>query len=326
MYTPEALVSITSPPPSSSSSSSSGLKESKLETTDCNLNSNIASPSLSPSVTRLWRPAAQRNLRNQFSKLLSYKQQWMSASSSGRSHATSLVNAYLSQRYMPAMDLGVISDMPDIRKRACYKLALQQGLNGRKLLSSYKDMVSVVSHMVNTCSSMRCFNKGPAGSPLVQFSSYSEDKNDSGDGAGIPIFTFWPIPYFENLGQELLQMFALELSLKRFLLVELLSLGCEEVSQQTDGLCWSNELYPGEFVDLTINNLYSKETCQPLPPRLKGLEFDDPSTVAVRSKQQPRQEILQVYLTAWLAEVNIDIYRVDEIFAMVGEEMHVSFS
>ncbi|KAH7858637.1 hypothetical protein Vadar_026142 [Vaccinium darrowii] len=34
----------------------------------------------------------------------------------------------------------------------------------------------------------------------------------------------------------------------------------------------------------------------------------------------------QVYLATWLTEVNIDTYRVDEIFATVGEEMHVSLS
>lgn len=52
-----------------------------------------------PSVTRLWRPAAQRNLRNQWSQMVSYRQQWVSASTNARSNATSLVNAYLSQRY-----------------------------------------------------------------------------------------------------------------------------------------------------------------------------------------------------------------------------------
>lgn len=53
---------------------------------------------VSSSVSRLWRPAAQRNLRNQWSKLVSGKQDWVSASASGRTHATALVNAYLSQR------------------------------------------------------------------------------------------------------------------------------------------------------------------------------------------------------------------------------------
>lgn len=58
-----------------------------------------SSTPLSPAEARLWRPAAQRNLRNQWSRLASCRQQWASSSSSGRSHATCLVNAYLSQRY-----------------------------------------------------------------------------------------------------------------------------------------------------------------------------------------------------------------------------------
>ena len=67
--------------------------------------SNLQSPSSKtpqppPSVIRLWRPAAQRNLRNQWSKLASYRQQWTSTASKGRSHATDLVNSYLSQRQL----------------------------------------------------------------------------------------------------------------------------------------------------------------------------------------------------------------------------------
>ncbi|RVW58471.1 hypothetical protein CK203_105376 [Vitis vinifera] len=50
--------------------------------------------------------------------------------------------------------------------------------------------------------------------------------------------------------------------------------------------------------------------------------FESHSPV-IRSNQQPDHEILQVYLTTWLAEVNIDTHRVDEIFAVIGEEMHV---
>lgn len=53
--------------------------------------------------------------------------------------------------------------------------------------------MNVVNCMVNTSQSMRCFIKGPSSSPVVQFSSYSEDVNDSGDGGGIPVFTFLPI-------------------------------------------------------------------------------------------------------------------------------------
>lgn len=134
--------------------------------------SSSPSPSPSPlaaSSSRLWRPTAQRNLRNQWSKLASLRQEWASSSSTGRVNAMSLVNAYLSMkyyslpslcymfilffskihfffsfvwcvcfkivlvieiwvsfRYMPSMELGVLSDMPDIRKKASQKLLKQQ--------------------------------------------------------------------------------------------------------------------------------------------------------------------------------------------------------
>ncbi|KAG5522740.1 hypothetical protein RHGRI_034777 [Rhododendron griersonianum] len=260
-----------------------------------------------PSVTRLWRPVAQRNLRNQWSKLASYNQEWSSSSLSARSHATSLVNSY-----MNAMELGVLSDMPDIRKKACWKLFKQQDLHRRKLLSSYKDMVAVLVHMVNTSRSMRSFIKGTS-SPLVQFSSFSEDKNDNGDGGGIPVYTFWSISSFEDLAYELVQMFRLELNLKRLLVVELLSISSDEVP--INRVCWLDELYTGEFDDLfrvkVVENMLKDQLlqCSLSSKYLNYYLFE-----------------WQVYLTTWLAEVNIDTYRVDEIFATVGEEMHVSLT
>ena len=81
-----------SPPPS--------FESTKLKYQNPSTESSISSP-LPPSVTRLWRPAAQRNLRNQWSKMASCRQQWKSFSSSARSHATSIVNSYLSQRQFP---------------------------------------------------------------------------------------------------------------------------------------------------------------------------------------------------------------------------------
>ncbi|XP_059640439.1 uncharacterized protein LOC132282704 isoform X2 [Cornus florida] len=293
--------------PSQSLSPSTPSQES-TETKHRNPSTTSSTPTPRPSsVTRIWRPAAQRNLRNQWSKLASYRRDWASSSSSGRSHATSIVNSYLSQRYMDAMDFGVLSDMPDIRKKACRKL--------------FKQQVAVVKNMVNTSGSMRCFLKGTSSSPLVQFSSCSEDKDDNGDGGGIPIFTFWSISSFEKLALELVQMFALELNLKRLLVVELLSLCSEEVP--ISEFCWSDELYPGEFDDLSTCSLYSKEACKPNLPKINGWKSDTP---AEGSNHQLNHEILQVYLTTWLAEVNVDVYRVDEIFAVIGEEMHVCLS
>ncbi|XP_008799531.2 uncharacterized protein LOC103714152 isoform X2 [Phoenix dactylifera] len=280
--------------------------------------------SLSPSPSRLWRPAAQRNLRNQWSKLLSSKDRWVSAASEGRARATSLVNAYLSRKYLPEMDLGVLKDMPGIRQKACDKLAQKQELYHNMLISSYKEMVVAVSHLVKASSSMRCFLKGSVAGPLVQFCDHPENKNDFGDGGGIPVFSSFPISHFENLAQELVEMFALELSLKRLLVVELLSISWSQNTGQIDGLKWSDELYLGEFDDLRMNGLYSEESCEPLPPRIKNWDSSIPLTRHL--DHPPKSEVLQVYLTTWLADVNINMNRLSEIFATVEEEMQVQLS
>ncbi|KAM1081120.1 hypothetical protein COP2_016051 [Malus domestica] len=194
---------------------------------------------LTSSAARQWRPAWQRNLRNQWSKLASHIQQWASSSSAARSHATSLVNAFLSLKYMPSMELGVLTDTPDLRKKACQKLSQLQELHRRKLLASYKDMVLVVTEMVRTSRSMRCFLKGTSNSPLEHYIGYSEDKIDPGDGGGIPVFTFWSISCFEKVAEELVLMLISELNLKRLLVVELLSVSCKVPAVNT--MHWSDE-------------------------------------------------------------------------------------
>ncbi|KAM2033735.1 hypothetical protein ACFX1T_015576 [Malus domestica] len=252
---------------------------------------------LTSSAARQWRPAAQRNLRNQWSKLASHIQQWASSSSAARSHATILVNAFLSLKYMPSMELGVLTDMPDLRKKACQKLSQLQELHRRKLLASYKDMVLVVTEMVRTSRSMRCFLKGTSNSPLEHYIGYSEDKIDPGDGGGIPVFTFWSISCFEKVAEELVLMLISELNLKRLLVVELLSVSCKVPAVNT--MHW------------------------PVYPRLDDQQPDMPAT---QCNQQPDYDVLQVYLATWLAEVNVDAHRVDEIYAEVGKEMHVKLS
>ncbi|KAM1098346.1 hypothetical protein EV1_015526 [Malus domestica] len=252
---------------------------------------------LTSSAARQWRPAWQRNLRNQWSKLASHIQQWASSSSAARSHATSLVNAFLSLKYMPSMELGVLTDTPDLRKKACQKLSQLQELHRRKLLASYKDMVLVVTEMVRTSRSMRCFLKGTSNSPLEHYIGYSEDKIDPGDGGGIPVFTFWSISCFEKVAEELVLMLISELNLKRLLVVELLSVSCKVPAVNT--MHW------------------------PVYPRLDDQQPDMPAT---QCNQQPDYDVLQVYLATWLAEVNVDAHRVDEIYAEVGKEMHVKLS
>ncbi|KAM0018948.1 hypothetical protein Hdeb2414_s0026g00679861 [Helianthus debilis subsp. tardiflorus] len=280
---------------------------------------NSAPKSSPSSVNRLWRPAAQRNMKNQWSKLNSLRQEWASSSSTARSHATSLVNAYLSQRFMKDMELGVLSDMPDIQKKACWKLLKQQVVHRDNLLSSYKEMVGTVVNMVNTSMSLRCFLKGGINSPLIQFSNSSNDTNDNGDGGGMPVFIFWSISVFEKLASELVQMFKLELNLKRLLVIEFLSLRSKEDSI-IEKLCWSDEIYQGEFDDLSRCNLDCREASGSASTKLDGF-------VSENIKQpncQPDSDVLQIYLTAWLTDVNIDKKRVEDIFSEVGEEMHVN--
>ncbi|KAG9153218.1 hypothetical protein Leryth_021239 [Lithospermum erythrorhizon] len=279
------------------------------------------SPSASPSSTstniRIWKPAAQRNLRNQWSKLANLRHKWTASSSSGRSHATSLVNSFLSQRYMDGMELGVLSDMPDIKKKACLKLSKQQANHQNKFLSAYKDMVAVVVQMVSVSKSMRCYNKVSASSPLAQFSSSTENENDNGDGGGTPVFKFWSIASFEEMAEEIIQMFTSELTLKRLLVMALVSAGDKKVPQLSE-LNWSDEFYSGEFSDLGACELLLSS--EPIFPSLSGGKTN---TDVMQHVYQINREVLQVYLTTWFVEVNIDRYRVDEIFAIVGEEMHV---
>lgn len=77
-------------------------------------------------------------------------------------------------------------------------------------------------------------------------------------------------------------------SLQRLLVVELLSVG-SKVSP-ANILHWSEELYPEEFGDLSMCNLLSEETCEPVYPRLHGQKSDKP---AIRRNQQPDHDVLQ---------------------------------
>ncbi|XP_048498902.1 uncharacterized protein LOC104907579 isoform X1 [Beta vulgaris subsp. vulgaris] len=274
-------------------------------------------------MLRLWRPQAQRNLRNQWSKLSSLRHQWYPSSTSGRTHATSLVNSYLSYRYMDAMDLGVLSDMPNIRKKACSKLLKQLEFERNQLLSSYKAMVTAVVGMENSSKSMRCFLKATGGSPFIQFSKSSENGDDTGDGGGAPVFTYFSISAFESFAAELVQMFKQELLLKRLLVVELLANICLETEQEFNQFSWADELYHGEAEDLSMCNLYSKDTDEPFLPKVSGWKSE---TSYMRSEKNPDHSVLQVYLTTWLAEVNIDSSRVEEIFVTVGGELRTTLS
>ncbi|CAN6838686.1 unnamed protein product [Brassica oleracea] len=299
------------PPPASPSPASSSRSLASPSPSPASLTSS----SSSSSSMRLWRPAAQRNLRNQWSKLSTFRQQWVAACSGGKSHATSLVNAYLSQTFVPAMKFGALSDMVGIKEKTLKKLSKQQSSCRIKLLSSYKEMVAVVVEMVNVSRSLRCYMK-PSGGSIIHFSGSKEDSDDGGDCGGIPVFNFLNVSAFETMAEELVEMFKREVMLKRLLVMELVSLSCEVP------LSWSAELYHGEFDDLSKCSLYSMEVDAPILPRLRE---DNLGISSVSHTNQPTSEILQIYLTTWLAEINVDSHRMDEILAMVGEEIRLAF-
>lgn len=77
--------------------------------------------------------------------------------------------------------------------------------------------------------------------------------------------------------------------MKRLIVFELFSTGCE--APHPNDLNWCNELYSGEFKELALCDLYSLETHELLPPRLKGCRCDMPSG---KRSSQPSHETLQV--------------------------------
>ncbi|KAJ4750673.1 Cyclin-dependent kinase 2-interacting protein [Rhynchospora pubera] len=279
------------------------------------------STSPSPSPLRLWRPAAQRNMRNQWSKLLASKDSWFSAASGCRSHATSFVNAFLSQRFMLQRDLGVLKDMPAIRDKACQKLAYQQELSRSALLSSYKDMVLSVSQMVKASKSMRVFLKSSTGSPIVQFCDQPEVMNDYGDGGGVPVFSSFSISDFEELAQELVAVFVLELALKRLLVAEFTSMQSEKEIEENDTTRYVRELFEGELDELRLIGLLSGESYDMLPPHIKDLI--GLSSQSLLLSHEVTESVLQVYLTSWLANVNLNSSRIDEVILVVEETMQL---
>jgi len=115
-------------------------------------------------------------------------------------------------------------------------------------------------------------------------------------------------------------MFVSDLKLKRLLVLELLSVTFKEGVEHQTVLDWGDELYDGESNELQSIGLQSGGTC-PLPEN-----WCTDISGSRRPGNPPSYEVLQVYLTAWLANVNINNSRIGEIFELVEEEMKIKFS
>lgn len=115
-------------------------------------------------------------------------------------------------------------------------------------------------------------------------------------------------------------MFVSELKLKRLLVLELFFLTLKEGVEHPTSLDWGDELYDGERNTLQSVGLQSGESC-PLPEN-----WCADISGGQRLGNPPSHEALQVYLTTWLANVNINMGRVDEIFELVEEDMQIKLS
>ncbi|CAN1296714.1 hypothetical protein LINPERPRIM_LOCUS23219 [Linum perenne] len=80
--------------------------------------------------------------------------------------------------------------------------------------------------------------------------------------------------------------------MQRLIVVELHSISCEVRKEKE--ICWSNELYPGEFEQLKLCSLYSKETDQPVQPRLMEMKSNINTESTVKFVGQPSSDTLQV--------------------------------
>eukprot|EP00249_Psilotum_nudum_P016436 c25822_g1_i4 orf=586-1416(+) len=271
--------------------------------------------SASPVGPRFWRPAAQRNIRNAWGGIKAQCAAWATTSANGLSAATALVNAHLSCRYMDSVDLGILKEMKGIREKAQLKLAYQQEDFLQKVISSYQDLVESISVMVKTKASMRTYVRGSAGGPLIEFSNEQSILGDTGDGGGIAVFATFSLSTFEMLADELVLMYQSELRIKCLLVSEF----CSTVVSGTERSVtnWRER----------IGALFSDPTCEKNAVEDIHLEMEKhvgTSLNGSRLKGQQTREELQVYLTAWLGEVNINKPRIKEILAIVSEEMQVS--
>ncbi|KAH7315431.1 hypothetical protein KP509_21G049200 [Ceratopteris richardii] len=174
------------------------------------------SPS-SPAGPRLWRPAAQRNLRNSWSSICMHISSWSTSSSHALSSASALVNALLSRRYVEVMDFGVLKEMVGIKAKANDKLFYQGELCFMGILTSFKCLIESISGMRKAKETMRTYLKGPVTGHLVEFSDERCLDSDAGDGDGIAVFSTLSVDSHEMLAQELINMFVAEIKIKVYL-------------------------------------------------------------------------------------------------------------
>ncbi|BBN08458.1 hypothetical protein MPTK1_4g11700 [Marchantia polymorpha subsp. ruderalis] len=265
--------------------------------------------------SRLWRPAAQRNVRNAWSYIQGHRSSWSSASAAALSSATSLVNAYLLHGDVETMEFGVLADMEDIKEKARKKLLINQRTYLRLYLNSYEELVQFVLQMTSAAKSMKTYLNS-SGGPLINFTNVEAIVDgDSGDGGGVPVFSNLPMAAHELLASEIVSMFQKELKVKWLLASEFCKLvypTLEEVYSVQKELS-----SPFGSEDMSCTSILSSTEQES-----KEITKEGANTMGHEVKS-PKRETLQVYLTALLAEVYIIKDRIEEIGKIYSEEMSV---
>mmetsp|Transcript_24861 Transcript_24861/g.47166 ORF Transcript_24861/g.47166 Transcript_24861/m.47166 type:complete len:245 (+) Transcript_24861:92-826(+) len=102
---------------------------------------------VSPADVRQWRKLAQQRVRSSLNGVANARVQWQMAHGEGRAAAKEIANTHLSIRYLKSSDLGDLSDLPHLLSCATRKLQAQQS-NGLALLAgAHKMLVDATSSM-----------------------------------------------------------------------------------------------------------------------------------------------------------------------------------
>lgn len=206
------------------------------------------------------------------------------------------------------MDFGVLKAMKGIQANSCKKFFHQGEVSFMELLKKFKELVENLSAMLKAKGRMRAYLRRPSGN-LVEFSDQRHLSEDTGDGDGLPVFSALSVSTHEMLAQELIDMFVTEIKIKWLIVSELHSLFYSGVEVDSTKKVASTELMQNIYVETTLKlpEIFNKE--------------HDALSMQQGSGAKVKREVLQVYLTAWLAEVNIRKSRKDEILRVVSEEM-----
>lgn len=208
------------------------------------------------------------------------------------------------------MDFGVLKAMKGIQANARRKYFHQGEVSFMELLKKFKELVENLSAMLKAKGRMRAYLRRPSGS-LVEFSDRQHLSEDTGDGDGLAVFSALSVSTHEMLAQELIDMFMAEIKIKWLIVSELHSLFYSEVEIDSTKKAVSTELMHNIYVETTLK----------LPEIFNKEHEHDAFSMQQGSGAKVKREVLQVYLTALLAEVNIRKSRKDEILRVVSEEM-----